>query len=66
MQGTSSLHAVAARAASNGSALTGKCLQEAAAFLKRRAGLEDEYGKGLQKLARSTSAEYAQHEGKAG
>ncbi len=40
--------------------------QEAAAFLKRRAALEDEYGKGLQKLARSTSAEYAQHEGKAG
>ncbi|KAI0709675.1 GTPase activating protein [Cerioporus squamosus] len=40
--------------------------REAAAFLKRRAALEDEYGKGLQKLARSTSAEYAQHEGKAG
>ncbi|KAI0793754.1 GTPase activating protein [Fomes fomentarius] len=40
--------------------------REAAAFLKRRAALEDEYGKGLQKLARTTSAEYAQHEGKAG
>ena len=40
--------------------------QEAAVFLKKRAALEDEYGKGLQKLARATSAEYAQHEGKAG
>ncbi|KAI0741304.1 GTPase activating protein [Daedaleopsis nitida] len=40
--------------------------REAASFLKRRAALEDEYGKGLQKLARTTSVEYAQHEGKAG
>ncbi|KAI0730966.1 GTPase activating protein [Earliella scabrosa] len=40
--------------------------REAAVFLKKRAALEDEYGKGLQKLARATSAEYAQHEGKAG
>ncbi|KAI1788132.1 GTPase activating protein [Ganoderma leucocontextum] len=40
--------------------------KEAAAFLKRRAALEDEYGKQMQKLARSTSAEYGASDGKAG
>nr|VWO96468.1 Uncharacterized protein [Ganoderma boninense] len=39
---------------------------EAAAFLKKRAALEDEYGKQMQKLARSTSTEYAVVDGKAG
>ncbi|PIL25298.1 transporter [Ganoderma sinense ZZ0214-1] len=39
---------------------------EAAAFLKKRAALEDEYGKQMQKLARSSSAEYAAADGKAG
>ncbi|KAM5544270.1 hypothetical protein V8D89_001930 [Ganoderma adspersum] len=39
---------------------------EAAAFLKKRSALEDEYGKQMQKLARSTSAEYAAADGKAG
>jgi len=41
-------------------------LQEASAFFKRRAMLEDEYGRNLQKLARSTSELYAMSEGKAG
>lgn len=41
-------------------------LQEAQVFLKKRAVLEDEYGKGLQKLARQTSEVYAMSDGKAG
>ncbi len=41
-------------------------MQEAAAFLKRRAGVEDEYGKSMQKLARQAANEYATSEAKAG
>lgn len=40
--------------------------QEASVFFKKRAVLEDEYGRNLQKLARSTSELYAMSEGKAG
>ena len=40
--------------------------QEAAAFLRKRAVLEDEYGKQMQKLSRASSTEYATTEGKAG
>lgn len=40
--------------------------KEAAAFLKRRSALEDEYGKQMQKLARSTTTDYAVADGKAG
>ncbi|CDO68401.1 hypothetical protein BN946_scf184815.g48 [Trametes cinnabarina] len=40
--------------------------REAAAFLKRRAGVEDEYGKAMQKLARQAANEYATSEAKAG
>ncbi|EJF59372.1 GTPase activating protein [Dichomitus squalens LYAD-421 SS1] len=40
--------------------------KEAASFLKKRAGLEDEYGRQMQKLARSTASEYATTDGKAG
>ena len=41
-------------------------LQEASIFFKKRATLEEEYGKGLQKLARATTETYATSEGKAG
>ena len=41
-------------------------LQETSVFFKKRAMLEDEYGRNLQKLARSTSELYAMSEGKAG
>ena len=41
-------------------------MQEAAAFLRKRAVLEDEYGKQMQKLSRASSTEYATTEGKAG
>lgn len=40
--------------------------QEASAFFKKRAIIEDEYGKQLQKLARTTSEVYALNDGKAG
>ena len=40
--------------------------QETSAFFKKRAIIEDEYGKTLQKLARSTSELYAVNDGKAG
>ena len=40
--------------------------QEAATFLKKRAALEDEYTKSLSKLARTSSADYATVDGKAG
>lgn len=40
--------------------------QEASVFFKKRAVLEDDYGRNLQKLARSTSELYAISEGKAG
>ncbi|KAH9852173.1 GTPase activating protein [Lenzites betulinus] len=40
--------------------------REAASFLKRRAGIEDEYGKSMQKLARQAANEYATSEAKAG
>ena len=35
-------------------------------FFKKRAIIEDEYGRQLQKLARSTSEVYALNDGKAG
>lgn len=35
-------------------------------FFKKRAMIEEEYGKTLQKLARSTSDVYALNDGKAG
>jgi hypothetical protein len=35
-------------------------------FLKKRAVFEEEYGKGLQKLARGTSEVYSMNDGKAG
>ncbi|KAI0675918.1 GTPase activating protein [Trametes maxima] len=40
--------------------------REAATFLKRRAGVEDEYGRAMQKLARQATNEYATSEAKAG
>lgn len=40
--------------------------QEASAFFKKRATIEDEYGKQMQKLARTTSEVYALNDGKAG
>ena len=40
--------------------------QEASVFFKKRAVLEEEYGKSLQKLARSTSEVYSMNDGKAG
>ena len=40
--------------------------QEASVFFKKRAIIEDEYGKQLQKLARTTSEVYALSDGKAG
>lgn len=40
--------------------------QETSVFFKKRAVLEEEYGKSLQKLARSTSEVYSMNDGKAG
>ncbi|KAF8141964.1 hypothetical protein EV363DRAFT_1249073 [Boletus edulis] len=40
--------------------------REASVFFKKRAVLEEEYGKSLQKLARSTSEVYSMNDGKAG
>jgi Rho GTPase-activating protein RGD1 len=40
--------------------------QEASVFFKKRAAIEEEYGKNLQKLARSTSEMYSMNDGKAG
>lgn len=40
--------------------------QEASVFFKKRAVLEEEYGKSLQKLARTTSEVYSMNDGKAG
>ncbi|KAG9309469.1 hypothetical protein JVU11DRAFT_10438 [Chiua virens] len=40
--------------------------REASVFFKKRAVLEEEYGKSLQKLARSTSDVYSMNDGKAG
>ncbi|KAF8159815.1 hypothetical protein B0H34DRAFT_782440 [Crassisporium funariophilum] len=40
--------------------------REASVFFKKRALIEDEYGKTLQKLARSTTEVYAVNDGKAG
>lgn len=44
----------------------GRCAQEAAAFFKKRALLEEEYGRGMQRLSRATSEAYSSSEGKAG
>jgi hypothetical protein len=41
-------------------------LQEASVFFKKRATLEEEYGKGLQKLSKTTAEMYSMSEGKAG
>ena len=40
--------------------------QEASVFFKKRAVLEEEYGRGMQKLAKTTSDVYAMNDGKAG
>ncbi|EPT01218.1 hypothetical protein FOMPIDRAFT_1145269 [Fomitopsis schrenkii] len=40
--------------------------REAAAFFKKRALLEEEYGRGMQRLAKATSDAYSASEGKAG
>ncbi|KAF8491785.1 hypothetical protein JB92DRAFT_3005205 [Gautieria morchelliformis] len=40
--------------------------REASVFLKKRAVLEEEYGKSMQKLARTTSDVYSMNDGKAG
>ncbi|KAF9266777.1 RhoGAP-domain-containing protein [Marasmius fiardii PR-910] len=40
--------------------------REASVFLKKRAAIEEEYGKSLQKLARATAEVYTMNEGKAG
>lgn len=40
--------------------------REAAVFLKKRAAIEEEYGKGMQKLSRSTAEMYSLNDGKAG
>ncbi|KAF9013584.1 hypothetical protein BDZ89DRAFT_1077094, partial [Hymenopellis radicata] len=40
--------------------------REASVFLKKRAVIEEEYGKSLQKLSRSTSELYSLNDGKAG
>ncbi|KAK7060825.1 Rho GTPase-activating protein [Paramarasmius palmivorus] len=40
--------------------------REASVFFKKRAAIEEEYGKSLQKLARSTAEVYAMNDGKAG
>jgi hypothetical protein len=41
-------------------------LQEASVFFKKRAMLEEEFGRGMQKLARNTADMYAMNDGKAG
>ncbi|KZT25115.1 RhoGAP-domain-containing protein [Neolentinus lepideus HHB14362 ss-1] len=40
--------------------------KEAATFLRKRAAIEEEYGRNMQKLARTTSEGYAATDGKAG
>ncbi|KAG5641792.1 hypothetical protein DXG03_004178 [Asterophora parasitica] len=40
--------------------------REAAAFFKKRAAMEEDYGKNMQKLSRTTAEAYAVHDGKAG
>ncbi|KAH9971731.1 GTPase activating protein [Lactifluus volemus] len=40
--------------------------REASAFFKKRAVLEEEFGRGMQKLAKSTADQYAMNDGKAG
>jgi len=40
--------------------------REAAVFFKKRAVLEEEYGRSMQKLAKLSSAEYAMNDSKAG
>ncbi|KAH9830027.1 Rho GTPase activation protein [Rhodofomes roseus] len=40
--------------------------REAASFFKKRALLEEEYGRGMQRLAKATSDAYSSSEGKAG
>ncbi|KII87261.1 hypothetical protein PLICRDRAFT_55243 [Plicaturopsis crispa FD-325 SS-3] len=40
--------------------------REASIFFKKRAALEEEYGKGLHKLSRATSDAYSMNDGKAG
>ncbi|KAF5362023.1 hypothetical protein D9756_002638 [Leucocoprinus leucothites] len=40
--------------------------REASSFFKKRAAIEDEYGRNLQKITRSTSETYAMNDGKAG
>ncbi|KAF9442640.1 RhoGAP-domain-containing protein [Macrolepiota fuliginosa MF-IS2] len=40
--------------------------REASLFFKKRAAIEDEYGRTLQKIVRSTSETYATNDGKAG
>jgi hypothetical protein len=41
-------------------------MQEASTFLKHRAKIEEDYGRSLQKLARTTAELYSTSEGKAG
>lgn len=40
--------------------------QEASVFLKKRAAIEEEYGKNMHKLARMTADIYGMTDGKAG
>ncbi|GLB43374.1 putative fes/CIP4, and EFC/F-BAR homology domain containing protein [Lyophyllum shimeji] len=40
--------------------------REASVFFKKRAAMEEEYGKNMQKLARSTAETYSMNDGKAG
>ncbi|KAJ7091339.1 Rho GTPase activation protein [Mycena belliarum] len=40
--------------------------REASSFLKKRAGIEEEYGKNMHKLARMTADTYGMNDGKAG
>jgi hypothetical protein len=46
--------------------LTPQRLQEASVFFKKRAMLEEEFGRGMQKLAKNTADIYAMNDGKAG
>lgn len=41
-------------------------MQEASVFFKKRAVLEEEYGRGMHKLAKNTAEVYAMNDGKAG
>jgi len=43
-----------------------KDCQETSVFFKKRAVLEEDYGRGMQKLAKMTSEVYALNDGKAG